>query len=254
MAANPIGLIIAGIAALVGGIIWAWNKFEGFRRVVLGLWESFKQVFTNIGNFFKKIFEPIGEAITAFKEGRWADAAKAVGKMVFNLSPVGMVTNAVKFTAEGGLTKGVGEAYQKGAEKAARADKPAQEQSAPPMITNPDFNPAVNVNVPANPAINVINPSADPNAGSPWPAPIIPEGTSTDNKTVDPTTSETGKAAEAIATGGEKTQNFNISIGKIIEKFTVENSDGSLSVEDIQDKVLEGIMRALNMSQSLANG
>lgn len=123
MMANPIGLVVAGIAALIAGIIWAWNKFEGFRMVVLGMWEVFKQVFTNIGAFFKKIFEPIAEAIAAFKEGRYMDAAKAVGKMVFNLSPIGLAANAIAFAKDGGFTKGVRDAAKRGVE--AGRDKPS---------------------------------------------------------------------------------------------------------------------------------
>lgn len=114
MLLNPMFLVVAGIAALVAGVIYAWNTFEGFRMVVMGLWESFKQVFTNIGAFFKQTFAPIFEAIEAFKEGRYLDAGKAVAKLAFNLSPVGMAVNATKFAAEGKLTEGVSDAYKKG--------------------------------------------------------------------------------------------------------------------------------------------
>ncbi|OXM53777.1 hypothetical protein CFP71_21435 [Amycolatopsis thailandensis] len=38
--ASPIGLIIALVAGLVAGIIYAWNNFEGFRNVVLTVWEA----------------------------------------------------------------------------------------------------------------------------------------------------------------------------------------------------------------------
>lgn len=128
MDANPIGLVIAAIAALVAGIVWAWNHFEGFRRVVLGLWEVFKQVFSNIGAFFKRIFSPIFEAIQAFKEGRYLDAAKAVGKLMINLSPVGMIAQGVAFAAEGGFTKGVSEAWNRGADLAKK--KPEKDTQA----------------------------------------------------------------------------------------------------------------------------
>lgn len=129
MTANPIGLIIVAIGALVGAIVWAWNTFEGFRGFLYGLWESFKQVFMNIGGFFKKIFEPIFEAIAAFKEGRYLDAAKAVGKMALNLSPVGLAITAVNYAREGGFTKGVAEKYKSGYNegvKAFRAGKEAE--------------------------------------------------------------------------------------------------------------------------------
>jgi len=118
--ANPIGLVIGAIAALAAGIAIAWNKFETFRKVVYGVWETVKSVFTAIGNLFKQIFEPIGEAIAAFKEGRWMDLAKATGKMLFNLSPVGIVKNVVEFSKNGGFDD-VGKAYERGAAKGAES-------------------------------------------------------------------------------------------------------------------------------------
>src|SRR5690606_8037060 len=39
MAANPIGLIVIAIAALVAGIVYAYKNFEGFRNVVDGVWK-----------------------------------------------------------------------------------------------------------------------------------------------------------------------------------------------------------------------
>lgn len=40
MTANPIGLIIVGIAALVAGFIWLWNNVEGFRNFFIGVGEA----------------------------------------------------------------------------------------------------------------------------------------------------------------------------------------------------------------------
>ena len=259
LAANPIGIVIVAIGALVGGIIWAWNSFEGFRKVVLGLWESFKQVFINIANFFKMTFEPIFEAITAFKEGRWGDAAKAVGKLVFNISGGGMAINAINFARQGGFTAGVSDAYRDGAAKVTQGDERAEarQQSNPIMVTPEAANiPAVNNNIAFNPGINVIAPGSDNK--SPWEN-LTSEGENVTQDKPTPTdiatdkNKETKKTTEAIATGGSKTQNFTINVGKIIEKFTVDNSAG-MAVEDIEEKVLDGVMRALNMSQSLANG
>lgn len=44
LTANPIGLIIVGIAALGAGLVWAYNKFEGFRAVVDTVWAGLKTV------------------------------------------------------------------------------------------------------------------------------------------------------------------------------------------------------------------
>lgn len=56
MAANPIGLIVSAIAALVAGFIYLWNTSEEFRNFWIGLWESIKTacqpVIDAIVNFF----------------------------------------------------------------------------------------------------------------------------------------------------------------------------------------------------------
>lgn len=42
MSANPIGLVIIAIIALVAGIVLLWNKSETFRTIVLALWGAIK--------------------------------------------------------------------------------------------------------------------------------------------------------------------------------------------------------------------
>jgi tape measure domain-containing protein len=42
MTANPIGLIIAGIAALIAAVVFAWYKFDKFRGTILAAWEVLK--------------------------------------------------------------------------------------------------------------------------------------------------------------------------------------------------------------------
>ncbi len=54
--ANPIVLVIAAIAALVAGFIWAWNNIDGFKEFWINLWENIKTVANNalqgLQNFF----------------------------------------------------------------------------------------------------------------------------------------------------------------------------------------------------------
>lgn len=63
MTANPIGAIIVAVVALVGIIIYAWNKFEGFRGFLVGLWESFKAVFTNLKELAMNVLGGIGDLL-----------------------------------------------------------------------------------------------------------------------------------------------------------------------------------------------
>ena len=45
LSANPIGLVVVAIGALVGGIIWAYNKFDWFKSGVDKVWGFVKTVF-----------------------------------------------------------------------------------------------------------------------------------------------------------------------------------------------------------------
>ena len=40
--ANPIGIVVMALGALVGALIYAYNHSEDFRRIVNLLWEAFK--------------------------------------------------------------------------------------------------------------------------------------------------------------------------------------------------------------------
>ncbi|ANQ49617.1 phage tail tape measure protein [Flammeovirga sp. MY04] len=63
LTANPIGIVIVAIGALVAAITWAYNEFEEFRGVVWGLWEAFKTAFGNIGALASETFGGIGDLI-----------------------------------------------------------------------------------------------------------------------------------------------------------------------------------------------
>lgn len=54
MAANPIGLIVTAIAALVAGFITLWNTSEGFRNFWIGLWDGIKNVISTVVNWIKE--------------------------------------------------------------------------------------------------------------------------------------------------------------------------------------------------------
>ena len=68
MLANPIGLIIAAIAALVAAFVYLWNHCEGFRQFWISLWEGVKQiavtVWTELQIFFQTAWTAIQELFT----------------------------------------------------------------------------------------------------------------------------------------------------------------------------------------------
>ena len=69
MSANPIGVVIALITALVAAIIYLWNTNDDFRNGLIEFWELIKQSISDIGESLKKFFtETIPEAFNTAVE------------------------------------------------------------------------------------------------------------------------------------------------------------------------------------------
>lgn len=215
LAVSPIGWIIIAIGALVAAVIIAWKKFEGFREAITGLWYAVKQVFTNIGNFFKKIFEPIVKAIDAIKHGKWGEAAKQIGIGLYNLSPVGMAANAVKFAKEGGFTKDVGKAYQEGVNIRKAKDEAGQQAKTTESL-------------------------AQIKAGENF----LGSGAGEEIKPV------TAPGISEVAVGG--TRVFNININNLVNTLEVITNTIKESPAQIRDIVAQALMEAVNDSQMAA--
>jgi hypothetical protein len=104
LAANPIVWIIAAIIALIVTVMVLWDKFEGFRRVIGGVFGFIKQeimttvhVFQNFAKIVYDIFT--GQFKKAFEDGK---------KMVSDFKE--------------DVTKGMVDAVQKGADAAGKSD------------------------------------------------------------------------------------------------------------------------------------
>lgn len=63
LSANPIALVVIAIAALVAGIIWAWNNVAWFRDGIIAAWEWIKSVsvtvWTAVSQFFVTVWNNI---------------------------------------------------------------------------------------------------------------------------------------------------------------------------------------------------
>lgn len=127
--ASPTTWIIAGIAALVAGVVLAWNKFEGFRKIILGVWEVIK----GFGNILKTFvidrikgiisgLGSLGKAIGRLFKGDFGGAWEAAKEGVMDLSGISAAKNAAQGMGN------LGEAYKEGAKKGEESWQKSQEK------------------------------------------------------------------------------------------------------------------------------
>lgn len=95
LTANPIGLVILAITALVAAIVIAWNKSETFRKIVTGAFEGVKRVVAAVVEWFtgpfldglRTAFEWIKTGISIYLTP-WRLAFEGIKKIVEILRPV----------------------------------------------------------------------------------------------------------------------------------------------------------------------
>jgi len=83
-----VGWIAAAIAAIIAVVKLLWDKCEGFRRLVFGVWESLKAIFNNVWLVVSTVFKMIWTLVikpqlTAFKSlfmGIWKASKWSFGK------------------------------------------------------------------------------------------------------------------------------------------------------------------------------
>ncbi len=63
MGLNPIGAVVIGLTAFAAAIYTAYQKSEGFRGAVWGLWEATKTVFGGIADLGKNVFGGLSDII-----------------------------------------------------------------------------------------------------------------------------------------------------------------------------------------------
>ncbi len=132
MSMNPIGLIVAGVAALIAVVAICYNKFEGFRAVILTVWDTIKGFAGIIKDLLisriQSLLGAIGKVGEAFSKlfsgdfsGAW-NTAKQAGLLFANVEG-----KQQAFAASKSLISGIGANYQanKDAAKAALTEPEA---------------------------------------------------------------------------------------------------------------------------------
>ncbi len=219
MSLNPVGLIVAGIAALTAAVVVCWNKFAGFRAVILTVWDTLKGFGGILKDFvldrINGIIAGIGKLANAFRllfSGDFSGAWEAAKSGAWDISGAGARSNAVQSIR--GLAGGIGDNF---------AGRLASEQAK---------NKAKD---------SISDPKAAAGAG---PVGALGAGASGDG-------SSAKTVANQITTGGTRNTSIVLNIGKFFEDVNITNTSGS-DLRQLQDAVLESINRSLEIATSAA--
>lgn len=226
MSANPIGLIIIGIAALVAAVVYCWNKFAGFRAFILTMWDTLK----GFGNIIKEYvinrfndmlsgLGKLGEALRKLFTGDFKGAASAATEGLKKLSGAESVAKAVSGTKQ--LIGKVGGNYQAHLQNERNKDKKKQAAGSGNKISTPGLVGSTEA---------VVFGKEKPGKGK--------KGHKGGRK-----------SAEEIATGGTRNTSINMHIGKFFDNINVYMSDKTDTAE-LERTILQSINRALAIATS----
>lgn len=229
MTANPIGLIIVGIGALIAVIVYCWNKFAGFRAFLITMWDTMKE-FGNIikeyvVNRIKEMIAGLGKiagALVKLFKGDFSGAFSDFKAGVGNLMGKDSATKAFKASQE--VVHNIKGNWQKNLKKEEAKDaKKSKEDSS------------------------IKTPSQKGSVRTEWTA--IGEGSDGKGHHGKGRHGKGTKTGEALATGGSRPTNITISIGKLIETMKVMMMEKADTAE-LEKLVLQALNRSLAIAQS----
>ena len=226
MSANPIGLIIIGIAALVAAVVYCWNKFAGFRAFILTMWDTLK----GFGNIIKEYvinrfnemlsgLGKLGEALRKLFTGDFKGAASAATEGFKKLSGAESAAKAVSGTRR--LIGKVGGNYQAHLQDERSKDKKKQTAESGNKISTPGLVGSTEA---------VVFGKEKPGKGK--------KGRKGGRK-----------SAEEIATGGTRNTSISMHIGKFFDNINVYMNDKTDTAE-LERTILQSMNRALAIAAS----
>lgn len=232
MDANPIGLIIIGIAALVAAVIYCWNKFAGFRAFVLTMWDTLKGFGNIIKDYIINRFNEmlaglgkLGEALKKLFSGDFQGAAASAMEGFKKLSGVESTAKAINGTKQ--LVSGVGGNFQTHLRREQQKDKKTSSAKKENKISTPGLSGSTG-------------------------AVVFGEGESKGKKGKKGKKSgKKGgrKSAEELATGGTRNTSITMHIGKFFDNINVYMNDRTDTAE-LERTILQSMNRALAIAAS----
>lgn len=131
--ASPVGWVVAGFAAIGGGVMYLWETFEGFRGFLYGLWESIGVIFDGIKSIFLDFFGgayDLIKGVVTFDADLVGQGIEKIGGALVKANPIAFV-----YTYGEDIAQGFETGYSKGVD-AFRADQ--VDNVVTPNAINPD--------------------------------------------------------------------------------------------------------------------
>ena len=220
LTANPIGIIIALIAALAAAVIYCWNEFAGFRAFLMTAWDTLKEFGTILKDLvvdrIKELIGGLGDLGLAFKKlfeedfkGAWSAAQSGARKLSGIDSAKKAVASSVSayHNVQNNWNKNLAaeQAKDKGSSKPSKLGVPGLTGS------NLSFN--------------------------------TPSGQGGGKSGAD------RKTASEIATGGKRNTSITMNIGKFFDSINVYMADAT-DTNELERTVVEVLNRALAVATS----
>lgn len=212
MMMNPIGAVVAGIVALIGGFVVAYQKSETFRATLSGVWEVLKNIIPLSMTFLKILygmatmdFSYIGQTIT--------DAAKQIQD----------IPNAFNRGYNNSIA---GERFSRAEEiiQERKNKVPANAQEAMAMLET--FQGKKDI------------------------MPKKPEGLEPINPSTIPTASATDKTS--VSGSGSASKSISINISKVVGIENLNSTTLGQSMTDMERSILETLMKAFRQVEAMA--
>ena len=229
MTANPIGLIVVGVAALVAIIAYCWTKFAGFRAFLITMWDVWRKfgdlIKTYVVDRIKELIRGVGLLSKAFSKlfsGDFKGAAADFAEGVKNVSGVNSAVSLVKNTAA--TVRGIGGTFQKNlAAERAKDRKKEGKNSERSAISTPGLKGSAAVE-------NV----------------VFGTGKGKDKAGKG---KKGRRSAEEIATGGRRSTSITMNISKFFDTLHVHMTDKADTAE-LERIVVQSMNRALAIATS----
>lgn len=134
--ACPLTWVIAAIGAVVAAVVYCWQKFEGFRRVIFGCWETIKEfgrvLLDSIVAPFKQVLGGLGKvcsALVSLVKGNFKEAAKEAKAGFMDIGKGVLTANPVSIGMEAREKGNWQEAWDKGTKRGSESWRASQEKT-----------------------------------------------------------------------------------------------------------------------------